>query len=780
MASGCGVKVRSADEASAHLAIASSMVYASDGSEMTVLHGEVDRRKVELGDLPAHTHRAVVAIEDQRYWQHSGIDVRGLVRAAASNVLGDGGLQGGSTITQQLAKNLYFPKPERTILRKVTELRYAFSLERRYSKRRILEMYLNTVYFGRGAYGIQAASRAYFRKDARDLTVDQSAFLAGLVHEPGRYDAHGAAGSAATTITERAVARRNAVIDRMLQMRFIDADQARAARAAKLNLASPPEPHWRHPYFVDAVLRELGVLGAGSTLDDRFDALGRTAAERADRVYAGGLRIHTTLDKRAQAAAERTIATELADLPRVSGALVSVEPGTGRIRALVGGNTYYPSGCENGKTSRACSLAKVNLALGRAGGGSGRQPGSSFKPLVLATALASGVSLKETLDGSPFTYVQDGVPWKVRNYEGSRGGRMSVVDATVHSVNAAFARLEIDEIGEGDGAKGAAKVAAVSRKLGIGFPTPERLRETCGKRYMQDGACTPADATPSVALGAREVSPLEMAGAYATFAAEGRYAEPTTIERIEDASGRVLYERKDTSRRVISRNAALGVNHVLQEVVKRGTGVRAQLDDRPVAGKTGTSQAWRDAWFAGYVPQLATVTWVGNPQPVRTIGGWEVESMTPANGYPIRVVGGSYPARIWQGVMTEAMDGKPVRDFKEAPKELFDPAKNEPVSSPDAHGVPGVVGMSVASAQIALRRAGYAVNRVYDCGGGGGMNVFKQSPGPGAAGGGSVTIWVNRPGCGGGSAGSRFERDDDDETASERIARKRRERESRR
>lgn len=795
VAAACGeIETLTTEQALDRVSISSTKVYAADGSLIANLHGEINRDIVALDDIPQHVQDAALAIEDQRFWAHGGLDLRAITRAVLANVgvAGDGdGLQGGSTISQQLVKNIYFPTPSRTIERKLAEAQLTVQFERTYAKDEILEMYLNTVYFGRGVYGVQTAAQSYFRKDVGELEVDEAAYLAGLIHEPGRYAWSDRDPPEAQELRRQTgTARRNLVLHRMADMGAITREEAQAASERPLEIAPPKETNWQHPYFVDMVLRELGVLRNG-VLDERFAFLGETIEERGRTVYRGGLRIHTTLDPGAQSAAEQAVADILpAELDRLSVALASVEPGTGHVRAAIGGRDYYPSDCPTDapaeELSHVCRLAKVNLALGEAGGGSGRQPGSAFKTFVLAAALEDGIGLRRTYNSSPFEHKHPSGVWRVTNYAGSGSGHIDLIQATVRSVNAAYARLEIDGLGEGDALAGAAKVADVARRMGIGFPTPEQVREACGERYGHDGACTPADAVPAIALGAKEVSPLELAAAYATIANGGVYARPTTITRITDAAGEVLYEAEPETRRAISEDVAAGISHVLQQVIRGGTGTRARIG-RPAAGKTGTSQMWRDAWFAGYVPQLATVVWIGNPIPVQlSDGSWALESMTPRSGYPLRIVGGTYPSMIWSSYMRRALEGVSVERFPEPPRSVFqdskrttdrdreddrdrilseseladderDPAAAEqqaPGRQQEARsgGVPNVVGMSQAAARSAIRRAGFNSAVVRECspsGGDEGLRVWRQSPGGGtqARQGSTVTIWVNPAVC---------------------------------
>ncbi len=341
---------------------------------------------------------------------------------------------------------------------------------------------------------------------------------------------------------------------------------------------------------------------------------------------------------------------------------------------------------------------------------------------------------------------------------------MTLIDGTAKSVNAVFARLEIEGVGEGDALRGSAFVADVARRLGIGFPTREQIehRSLCRGRYGREDRCLAADDVPAIALGAKEVSPYDMASAYGTFANDGERVEPTVIAKIEDASGKVLYEADPTRGHVLPSGVARGVTAALRRVVQGGTGTAAALGDRPVAGKTGTSQAWRDAWFAGFVPQLAAVVWVGNPIPIPGVGN---ESMVPSNGYPRRIVGGSYPAQIWKAFMSKALEGVPVQDFKDPPEAIFRggtlpssspsplPSGFTGLESPGAPGtVPSVVGMSFGAADDRLEASGFDADRERGCDPSGNASlheVYAQSPEGGAEApqGSEVTIHYEGGGC---------------------------------
>jgi penicillin-binding protein 1A len=752
VASACGgIETLTTDQALDRLNIATSRVYDARGNVIAHLHGEVNRQAVSLSEIPEHVRDAVIAIEDQRFWSHQGLDLRSIARAATANFRraeNGGRIEGGSTISQQLAKLLYFEEPDRTLARKLAEAQATIQLELAYSKRDILEMYLNTIYLGRGMYGLETAARSYFRKGIEDLTLSEGAFLAGIIHLPARYE--WSESDSPERRRERAadaLRRRNVVLHRMEHLGYIPPEEADRARAEPLEVSPATETRWGHPYFVDLVLRQLGVLrnSQSDALDPRFDFLGTSFRERCQNVYSGGLGIYTTLDPQAQAAAEQAMEDVLPDMEKMSAALAAVEPRTGYIRALIGGRDYYPD-CREDDNSPTCTLAKNNLALGVKGGGTGRSAGSAFKTFVLAAALERGIPLYAAYDGSVYTQpLGGGADWHVTNYDGSGTGAMTLMDGTARSVNAVYARLLVDGVGDADPFLGSERVAQISRRMGIGFPTPEELQQRCGADYGLSDRCIPADDTPAIALGAKEVSPLDMASAYATLANDGLRVEPVAIARIEDASGQLLYQAEPDRLQALAPGVARGVTHALQQVITGGTGTRARLD-RPAAGKTGTSQMWRDAWFAGYTPHLAAAVWVGNAT--------ALEPMTPANGYPIRVVGGTYPSQVWGGFMQGALEGVPPRDFPAPPGVLFhasaipldeleeddtddpdaeeiDPDAEPEMTEPPAGTVPSVVGMSFGSARQAIRAAGFnpVVQRGCDPTGEARLHVvYAQSP----------------------------------------------------
>jgi len=568
-----------------------SAVYRRDGTLLAVLHAEENRSPVPLSRIPRHLLDAVIDLEDEKFWEHGGVNLRSTLRALVANVQSGEVLQGGSTITQQLVKNALLT-PEKSVDRKVKEAVLAVRLEDRLSKEEILERYLNIVYFGNGAYGVQAAAETYFNTRVEDLTVAQAALLAGIIRNPQGYDP--------LRQPQRARDRRDLALDRMVVNRHLSAAQADSFRddpmPAKLFTPLPPP----NDYFVEEVKQRL--------LADR--RLGETAQERYNAVFKGGLRIQTSLDGNLQALAEkarekvlpRSILRE-----RFTSALVSVEPETGFVRAMVAGDDF--------------GSAKYNLATqGK------RQPGSSFKPFVLLAALEEGFSPDDTINGSCGTLTVPGFdPYKPGNYEGTGGGVMTLTQATTKSVNCAYARLGV--------MVGLDKVVDMAVKLGL---PRNRL-----------------DAYPSISLGAEEATPLEMAAAYAAIANGGLYHAPSFVEKVTDRNGKVLFQGRSRAKRAFSVQTARVAQQVMQTVVTQGTGTAARLPGRQVAGKTGTSQEWQNAWFVGFTPQLTTAVWMGSPVgnvPMKGVGGRNV-------------TGGSFPARIWAAFMREALRDQPVVDF---------------------------------------------------------------------------------------------------------------------
>lgn len=578
-----------------------SVVLDAAGSEIGTFREFELTVPVEPDDIPEVLERAVVAAEDRNFWEHSGVDVEGLARAALANFREGEIVQGGSTITQQLAKNRYL-SDERTLDRKLDEAVIAARLERELSKDEILFRYLDTTYFGGGAYGVGAAARTYFRKPVSELTVSEAALLAGIIPAP----------SAANPRTDPAAAeeRRVAVLELMHEQGFLSEDELDEAVDQELWFAGfgepdrpatvfhPPEARDEGPYpfFLDYVRRDL------------LERYGH------DQVFRGGLRIETTIDPTLQDRAEAAVAANLegTEAP-LDMALVSVEPSTGHVKALVGGRDWEAN--------------QVNLALG---GSLGMQPGSSFKPFVLATAFERGLE-PDTVYPAPARWQVpgcEGSQCTVSNY-GNRGyGSATLRSATASSMNTVFAELVYD--------------------LG-----PQVARETA-TRLGISSLDAQHDYGVSLALGSAEVSPLDMAGAYAVFANHGVRAAPTPIRRVLDAQGTVLEDNTiPRGDRVLNAAVADTVTDVLTGVIESGTGTGAVIG-RPAAGKTGTAEDYRAAWFAGYTPQLATAVWMGHadePRPMRDVRGYAT------------VTGGSLPASAWAEFMEPAHASLPVEQF---------------------------------------------------------------------------------------------------------------------
>ena len=539
-------------------------VLATDGTVLYERGVAYDYMPIDL--LPKHVIDAVVATEDHRFFEHWGLDPVGLGRAMLTNLRAGRYAQGGSTLTQQLAKNLFL-NSERRLGRKVEELYLAFWLEIRLSKKDILELYLNRVYFGGGAYGIEAAARRYFNKSARDLTVIEAAVLSGVLKAPSKFSP--------LSSPPLARARARIVVQKMLKAGYLGEEQAKQAAGELIAFHNPNTGH--------------EVTGLETAVDYVLERL-----PPLSNVTAAEIVIETTIDgalqKRAQQRLTALIAQEGAVSQVNQGALVLLEP-DGSIKAMIGGRNYAES-----QFNRA-TRAK-------------RQPGSTFKPFVYLAALESGLTPDSTVYDLPLSIKG----WSPRNENGTYRGAMTMRQALTQSVNSVAVRLHMD--------LGSKKTVEVANRLGI-------------RSDLRDG--------PSLALGASEVTLLEMAGAYATFANGGFRVEPHVIERVKTGRGVVLYQRPlRVPVRLVDSVRVGQMNDMLNSALVSGTGRRATLARFPAAGKTGTSQDFRDAWFVGYTSQLVGGVWLGND-----------------NGQPMnRIMGGSLPARLWHDVMVAAHENR--------------------------------------------------------------------------------------------------------------------------
>ncbi|MGE3619420.1 MAG: transglycosylase domain-containing protein [Acidimicrobiia bacterium] len=599
-----------------------SYVYAADGSLLASLRAEIDREPVALAQVPAHVSAAILAVEDAEFYAHGGVNLRSILRALISNVDAGGVSQGGSTITQQLIKQEVLTD-EQSLDRKLREAVLATRLEEQLTKDQILERYLNVVYFGNGAYGVQAASETYFGVGVESVDVPQAALLAALIANPARFDP--------IRYPDAARSRRDLALSRMVTTGAITAEDAvsygSAPLPAQINQVLP-QPD---TYFVEQVKQEL--------LDD--PRLGATRADREYAIFRGGLRIHTTLDPRAQELAlgarddvlaevspEGTPAG-LAPLPNptsgelrdkgvreytggqrwATGTVISVEPATGAVRAMVGGPGF--------------DQFKYNITTQRPG----RQTGSAFKVFVLMAALENGLVPSDTINGGgPCTFKIPGVPepYEVENFGNSGGGGGTITSQTLRSSNCAYVRL-----GQ---VVGLDKVVAQAQRMGV------------------TAALDPGFF--SLPLGSVEIRPIEMAGAYAAIANDGLYNAPYVVERVEASDGSVLFAHEANPVRAASPQSARLAAQILESNVRSGTGTRARIAGQHAAGKTGTAQDSSNGWFVGFTPYMSTAVWIGSP----------------FDNYSVRIrgtgiTGGSYPAIIWGRYMSAWHEGLEERSY---------------------------------------------------------------------------------------------------------------------
>jgi penicillin-binding protein 1A len=536
-------------------------ILAADGT-MLAERG-LRRGHVRLDALPPYLLQAVIATEDRRFYHHFGIDPLGLIRATFRNASAGTVVEGGSTITQQLAKNLFL-SPKRTMTRKLEEVIYAIWLEQRFSKDEILELYLNRVYFGGGTYGVEAASRHYFGKSAHFVTLSQAALLAGLLKAPSHY--------APTRSVKLATVRVDEVLENMVEAGFLSPEQARNASQQPLTLSAKGDDTG-YPYAVDWVAELLPEFVGESD---------------------GDLIVDTTIDaglqRVSQQALRHMLDEEGSDLAAGEGAVVVLDP-TGGVKALVGGRSYSASPFDRAIKSL-------------------RQPGSAFKPFVYLTALESGYTPDSMAYDGPTTVAG----WSPKNYTGIYQGEVSLRDSLAQSINTVAVRLAAEV--------GPWKVVRTARRLGI----HSRLHDR-----------------PSIALGTAEVTLLELTGAYTPFANGGQGVLPHIITRVSNGDGKVLYQRQhSTTGQVVALPYVAAMNDMLNATIVRGTGKQAAIPDHVAAGKTGTTQSYRDAWFVGYTAHYVAGVWVGNDDGSRMR----------------KVTGGTLPARLWHEIMLYAHQDK--------------------------------------------------------------------------------------------------------------------------
>ena len=588
-------------------------IFAATGERLMVIGG---REVVPLNRISPFFINAVIATEDHRFWEHHGLDKLRTMKALWVTLFERGRIQGASTITQQLAKNLFFSY-RRTYMRKFRELLVALQIETQYSKREILEAYLNQIPFGVGAYGIEQAARSFFGKPALELNLAESALLAGLPKSPTRYNPY--------RYFERAKKRQRLVLERMKAVGYITAEEAEAAFQTVLQLTPHSDGTPKGSYFLDLVLNDL---------EERYGP---------EVVYHGGLKVSTTLDPQQQAWAIESLQNGLVKLDQLmgiaegddtdsastlmhpQGALVAIECNSGAVKALVGGRDY--------------SETEFNRAVEN-----NRLPGSGFKPFLYYAAFEKlGLTPANVFVDKAITIPVTGArDWTPQNFEGEYEGPMILKQALMKSVNAIAAQL-VERVGPD-------AVIDVARRCGI------------------DSALTPVY---SLALGTSGVSPLEMASAFATFATGGVRHKPFWIRRVEDPLGRVLEEQIIRGQRTLDAGIDFQVVDMMRGVLSAGTGriIRRMGFDLPAAGKTGTSDDFRDAWFTGFTPTLSVSVWVGYDRGI---------SMRDVNG--IGITGGRGAAPIWADFMIKATSGEPAREFSvpsDIHFEMVDPVSGE-------------------------------------------------------------------------------------------------------
>ncbi len=570
----------------------------ANGNKLAELSAGEDRVSVPLDRVSPNLINAVLAAEDRDFFEHPGLDMRAIARATLADLRGRP-LQGGSTITQQYVKNTYVGD-DRTLVRKLREATLAVKIEQRLEKDEILERYLNAIYFGRGAYGVQAAANSYFGKDVSELDIPESAYLAGLIRAPEAADA--------SRDPENADRRRSLALAAMEAEGFVTPEQRTAMEATPVVDMEGFRPR-------DDVVKDR-IVGGDIGTQHFVEYVRAQLLERYgdERLYGGGLRVKTTLDPGLQRLAYDAVYGTLDREGDPAGALVSIDT-SGQVKAMVGGKALQPE-------DEASSFAKVNFAVGTEGGGSGRQPGSAFKPFVLAEAVSEGYSVESAFESPAelvFPGADAGEDYTVRNYEDAAYGTQNLIEATRVSSNTVYAQLAET--------LGTAEVADMAERLGIASDVP--------------------DDQLSVALGTAEVSVLGMADAYLTFATRGVQVDPQVITEVTDAEGNVIDTFSTTRERVLEPEEADVVNFVLEGVVDDGTGTKADFGS-DVAGKTGTTQGNGDAWFTGYTPGLATSVWMGYPE-------GQARQMDDVHG--VEVTGGSFPAEIFRQFMSEAVSG---------------------------------------------------------------------------------------------------------------------------
>lgn len=600
-----------------------SKFYDSQGNLLYVMQTNGFRTPVTLSQIPKHVINAVLDVEDHTFYQHGPIDLKSIVRALSADVSGGTILEGGSTITQQLVKNTILT-PQRTLSRKIQEAIDAYRIEGQFTKNEILQKYLNTVYFGDGAYGIGAAAKTFFNESVGQLTTAQASLLAILIEDPTGNDPFLHSGNA--------LVRRNIALDQMVQYGDLTQAQANQDKLEPLPKVSyRPSVNAPSAFVQEAIQRIL--------TEPKYSVLGSNQNQRLQALENDGLQIYTTLNSNYESEAQATVKKVVPNTNgKYTAALISMDPKTGAVEALVSGNPTHGFG-------------GYDVATGT--GGTGRQAGSSFKPIVLAALLQQGYSPNDIIDGTgPCQFVIPGVkpsPYIVHNAEPGYG-LMTITKATADSVNCAYVRLGVN--------LGDQNIVNMAHIMGV-------------TSYLT--------AAPSLAIGSEDITPLEMADVYSVLADNGIRHTPYFTSKIVGSNGNTLVQTVSKGIRVLSAQNVEVEDQVMQAVVQYGTGTAAALPGREVAGKTGTTDNFTDGWFNGFTPQLETAVWMGDPAgsvPMLDVGG-------------IPVYGGTYPARIWHDYMSQALSGQPVLTFPKPNPALIPPGKFiVPIDSPGAITTP--------------------------------------------------------------------------------------------
>lgn len=564
-------------------------IYDINGKVITRLYKE-NRIPVSLEEIPDDLQKAVIAIEDDHFYEHHGINYRSVARAIYVDLKERRKAQGFSTITMQLARNAFLSQ-EKTFTRKLNEIIWTIQIERKFTKEEILERYLNEVYFGHSAYGVEAAAQVFFGKHVKDLNLPESALLAGIIQIPGVHSPY--------INLENAYKRRAVVLNRMQELNMITKETAEEAKATEIQLAGLKPRETKAPYFSDYILKDL------------------LAKYGEEQVYGGGLKVYTTLDLNLQELAEKTLLPPLpeiyeegSEIAQPQGALISIEPSTGQIKAMVGGRG-------NDKFNRAVQAK--------------RQPGSAMKPFIYIAAIDRGFTPASIIEDTPIEYsLPEGEVWAPNNYDKQYRGPVTLRKAVEDSLNIPAVKM-LEQVG-------VRTVVGYAKKMGI---------STLVERGEKN------DFNLALALGGltEGVTPLEMTSAFAILANQGIWVEPIAILRVVDANGHVLEERTPKRSIILSEATSFIVTDMLRGVVERGTGRGANIG-RPAAGKTGTTDDFTNAWFIGFTPDLATGIYIGNDK--------QSNPLVFDDGTRW---GSARAAAIWKQYMSQAVAGKPIKDF---------------------------------------------------------------------------------------------------------------------